>query len=963
MSRTTQLTLGSLATISAIALAQSTIEPPRRAAPPANAPVLAPPTKGPVVLPNNAPTPDPVIPADPANPVAEAPAAAPAEAKPPIATGAASAAIERARARAAARQTVTPTGVPGTPPAAPGAPSFGGGPPLAPGGPTGPGAASAPAPKSGPMATPAPADPFNPNASAATGDNQLVEVTSNPTATLDDVIAEYEANTGVTVLHPSGMQGSVAISVNGKLTKREYIDYLKAILMVNGYTIYQYGEKLHIIAVAGQNTGAFPAEPPKNGHPVFTKEADLPERDEFVNYFMKLDYLAPQDATTILGTTPPHAGGKITAIPSAGGLLITESVPVVRSLIAIKNEIDIPGGILEHKFVQLKIADAEEVAGIIEAIIQQQSAASTKAGAGGGSKLVSAPNAAAGLQAQLNPGQPGGANGATQTAPEGGSVVVKADRRTNRILLSGKKTDVAYMEKLIHEFDLPSEIENFVTYPLRFIPVAEFIDLASGALTARGFGESTGSSGGGASSGGAQGGQRQASGNGFAAGGGQSGGTNGNRLGQNVATNSRTGTTSQSRTGTAGGQGGVSGGGRGNTGGNGQISTMATPTSTTVGKTLLISDPQSNSIIVSGTPEARDQIRVLIQQMDKRPLQVHIDCIIAELSMTDDLSYGIDLLRKVDSATIGGKRVDLAGMFKSSGGSTQGIIDPSALTTIAGFPVTGGLTSYFKVGELVNAYVNASEGTGRIKVIQRPSVSTSNNETASISIGQSVPYPGTQQSYLGTNGTNGGSVNSTVEYKEVTLSLQVTPLINSKEEVTLQIDQQNDSLGASKVIGGNQVPSVNTQSFNTKLTIPNHGIAVIGGLIKDTRNTGNSSVPIIARIPIIRNLFGTTTKSDDRKELLIFMQPSIIQGPDDMIDVNGQELSRTMVGPDAMKFARPEADISDVLLPTEKGTVPYDSAGYGSAGYGKSEQPGFWKRLGGIFKRKTNVPADPAYPR
>jgi general secretion pathway protein D len=608
------------------------------------------------------------------------------------------------------------------------------------------------------------------------------------------------------------------------------------------------------------------------------------------------------------------------------------------------------------------------VAGIVQQILQQQSQANSKGGAtaGGGSRLVAAPNAAQQLTTQLNPGQPsaGGANPAgTQTAPDSSSVVVQADRRTNRILISGKKADVAYIEKLIHEFDLPSEMQNFVTYPLRFIRVTEFIDLATGALEARGFGASTGGGGGSAAGGGA----RQASGNGYPSGQSGSGGSNtgmgagGNtRYSQNATSSRSSGSSSSSR---SSGGGGISGGGGSRGGAGGSTSnTQALPTSVSVGKTLLISDPQSNAIIVSGTPEAKDQIRILIQQMDKRPLQVHIDCILAELALTDSYEFGIDLLRKVDTMNIAGKTVQAAGLLKNIANGT-GIIDPATLASLAAFPAgASGLNAYFSVNDLVNGYVKASEGTNKLKIVQKPSVSTSNNEPAFISIGERVPYPGQQQTYLGNTGANNsGSVNSTVDYQDVVLSLDVTPLINSREEVTLQIQQINDNVIGETIINNNPVPKIGQQSLNTKLTVPNHGIAIIGGLIADNRLTSISGVPLLARIPIIRNLLGNTTKKDTRRELLIFIQPNIMAGPDDMIEINSKEIARTAVGPHAERFARPEVDMSGTVMPTANGNIPFDSAGYP-----KDQQPGFWRRLGGIFKRKPVVPPDttePTYPR
>lgn len=967
MSRASKLTLGTLAVASAIALAQSTIEPPRRAAPAAAAPV-----------------------ADPF--AVPAPAAGTnAENKPSIATGVspqAAAKLNEAREkfnrnrqsgagggnRGVVPPVITPAGAPGIPSNLPGAVPTENREPLArlvnaDGTPI-----VSPAPAPAPTATlpgGLPAVPGLPTSASATpgavrpaaaaGDaNQYMDFNSNPLATVEDAIAEYEANTNppVTVLRANNLTGNVPLIMNpqAKMTKSEYVDFLKASMMVNGFSIHEYSPTLHSITFTGQATPLFDVNPPKEGQRVYTRAEDLPERDEFVNYFMRFDHLAAQDAITILGQ-PKHASGKFTAVPPSG-ILITESVPVIRSLIAIKKEVDIDAGGPINRFVQLKLADAEEVAQIIQQIQQQQNAAKSAASGTSGTRVVSAPNAANQLSNQLNNGAPGG-NVQAAASADGSSVAVLADRRTNRILLNSKsKYDIDYMAKLIHDFDSPSEVNNFVTYQLRYIRVGDFIDLASGALEARGFGSGSGSAGGGGAA-------RQAGGSGTASSGNQQAGANG-QFGSNGNRNSQFGTSasgrnstsSASRNGSASSLGGGGGGSRSGGGGSSATNTLALPTSITVGKTLLISDPQSNSIIISGPPESRDQIRQLILEIDRRPLQVHIDCVIAELNLNDDLEFGLDLLRKVDSIKLGGSNVDVGGLFNNTS-STGGIIDPALLTNIAGFPAgLAGINTYFQVGDLVNGYIHASEGTGRIKVIQKPSVSTANNEPAYISIGQEVPYPGQQQSSLVNGGTT--SLNSSVEYKDVLLSLDVTPLINSKNEVTLQISQQNNNLAGSVTINGDAIPIISQQELNTKLTVPNGGIAIIGGLIKDSRSNNNSGAPFLSRIPLLKYILGASTKNDSRQELMIFIQPRIMETTDEMVGLNASEIRRTRIGPEAEQFARPPVDTSNVLLPTANGSIPFDNAGIPT---GQDAHPGFWKRLGNVFKRKTNVPVDPVYPR
>ena len=966
MSRSPFLTLSLITASATWVFAQSGIEPPRRAVPPPPSPTAdaAATDTAPAEFPAPVPVPEP-----PAVPTTT-------DGKPPIATGLSPAQIEAMKAKAAAARKAKEAA--GGKPAGTSLDSLKsavGGPKKS--GSTTPDSIPNPNASGVPLSEFIPAsksggalpnkDSFSDN-SATTSDDGYVDVFANPTATVEDVLEDYEKFTGVTVVRAGNITGNVPIQVNpaARMKKDEYVDYLKVALMINGFGIHEYTPKLHIITVTGTASPFFPSAPPPEGHAVFTRAVDLPETEVFVNYFMRFDYISVQDATTILGA-PQHQSGKITAVPNAGGILITESVPVVRSMIAIKEKIDVPSGEVDRRFVQLKLADAEEVAQIIQQIIQQQNTAN-KSGGGGGAKIINPGSAATQLSAQLNPGAPAGgapagSTGATatssgaQTAPDGASVVVQADRRTNRILLSGKKSDIIYMEKLIHDFDVASEVTNLETYQLRYVSVVDFIDLAAGALEARGFGTSSGGSGGGAAGGTAN---RQASGNGYPTtnpGGNALGGQTGNNS-RSSASNGRSGGGSSNSFGGSGsgsrsGGGGRSSGGGGGRSGGGGGSTLASPSSTTVGKTLLISDPQSNSIIVSGPPESREQIRLLIVEIDKHPRQVHIDCVIAEYTVGDTMEFGLDLLRKVDNISVGGKSVDVGGLFRNTSAS-GGIIDPATLTTIGAFPTSAtGLNTYFQVGELINGYIKATEGTSKIKILQKPSIAMANNETGYISVGKQVPYPGTQQSSI-TNGTN-QSLNSSIEYKDVLLSLEVTPLISSKNEVSLQITQINDNIAGSQRINNDDIPIISQQELNTKLIVPNGGIAILGGLTADSRNNTNSGAPFIARIPILKHIFGGSKKDDSRRELMIFIQPRIMETADEMLDVNAKEVQRNIIGPAAQNFIHPPYDTSNILLPQESGTVPFDQAGYPQ----QEEKPGFWKRLGNTFKRKTNVPAEP----
>jgi len=241
-----------------------------------------------------------------------------------------------------------------------------------------------------------------------------------------------------------------------------------------------------------------------------------------------------------------------------------------------------------------------------------------------------------------------------------------------------------------------------------------------------------------------------------------------------------------------------------------------------------------------------------------------------------------------------------------------------------------GLTLYGAIGSTLDAYVKALETTDRFKIISRPSVYTTNNKLAVIASGQQVPVPSDTTSGF-TGGSNQLVSTSSIAYEDVLLQLDIIPLINANHDVTLKIRQTNNSLGLIPVnISGNNVPIINTQEINTEVTVPDKSTVVIGGLITDHTTRDTSGVPWLSDIPILGYLFKDTTKTKERDELIIMIQPTVVETDADQIAVNEAEKQRTMLGRDAVEAATgvaeplpqpvgqaslaPQADIKSVTI-------------------------------------------------
>lgn len=746
---------------------------------------------------------------------------------------------------------------------------------------------------------------------------------NEPTMDIHLILDKYQELTGHHTIRDVALQGmALPLRSNGKMTRQQAIDFIKAYLLLNGVAIVpsEVRNTDKVLPVAKSPT----LEQRSEARAVYTDPAELPESEEIVNYVMYFKNISADEALRSMQQAfQGRPNAKLIAVAQAGALIITDNVPAIHFAVALQPKIDVPLAAVEKKFFQLERADAEDVAQVITDILSAQSKLrQQQSGATGRAISV---NAAA-QQMALPPGAvatvasaPGQEAGGAQP-PDESTVIVKAITRTNEVLVTGRPSDIEYIGDLIQELDKEATVKNLHSFQLRFIRVEDFLGVAEQAIS-RGQEIIQSSGGGGAVGGGGAGptarGFNQNPGGGFTGspefGGGR------------TFTSNQTGARTGARGGVGGGFAGGGGGSRSSRGGSASTATgQLAPTSTVVGKTLLIAEPRMNMLLVSGPPEHIKRIEEVIREMDRRPWQVSIAAVVAEVTLGDDLEYGFDILRKME--VVGDDR--LAGSFRGLSSGT-GIIDPNVLLSVddfrqAGVLATGGLNIYGAFGEFFNAYIRALENTGRTKVLARPFIFTANNKPAQISIGERVPVPSATQSSVVAGGTT--SLNTSIEYQDVNLVLDVVPLINSKGEVTLTISQENNDILEFVDIGTERAPRISQQFLDTEIALPNGGIAVIGGLIRERENVNNNSVPIIGKIPLLRNLFGSTTHNQSRRELLIFIQPRIVETSDELVAMHADHIRRTVTGREAEEFAHAPYNVDGVVLPLPGGEVPLSQA-------------------------------------
>ena len=699
------------------------------------------------------------------------------------------------------------------------------------------------------------------------------------------VIPRYEAISGKRLMVDGSVAGS-SITINSQIDMEpeEAIEFIKGSLLLNGFAIIEKDEKTDVlINAAGKSPVGIKLDPR-----IYLTADDLPVGDRIVTYVMKFDFISPEDALRVFQVVSrPNPYSSIAPVANVNAIVITDNVPLVKTLVELKDQIDVPGTGVTPESIELVRADAQEVAASLNEILQAQSSGRT-----GGSSTSPRTNVVISPTGRTPaPGAGTNNQSSPQSAPDGNTIQIQAITRTNSILVIARPVDIAYIRSLVEIFDAPSQVDNFLKRELKYIPVVDFMPVATNALSRFVDGGVTGAG-------------RTSSTS-------RRGTSTTSRTSSSGLTGSSSRSSGLSSRGTTGGFSGTSS--RGGLGGSSlsSPSDLGGPESILVGNTLLIGDSQLNNIVVSGPPEQLRIIDQLLDEIDIRPRQVYINAVIAQVSLGDDIKFGKDLLRTVEEITVDGEKVNVAGSYKASTGGV-GVIDIANLAAVGdSFPTPDGLGVWAQVGDYFNGYIQALESTNKFEVISRPFVFTANNQLASIASGERVAVPTQSISSLDA----GGNVSSSIGFEEVLLRLDVLPLINSKDEVTLTVQQENENITGTTVIGGNEVPDIATQQFETTVRLPNKAIVVLGGIIQEDDNELVTGLPFLTKIPLIKNIVGSTSKAKNRRELLIFLQPHIIETTDDLVEKNIKEIRETIVGEDAIKAGSSQPEMDPALFP------------------------------------------------
>lgn len=288
---------------------------------------------------------------------------------------------------------------------------------------------------------------------------------------------------------------------------------------------------------------------------------------------------------------------------------------------------------------------------------------------------------------------------------------------------------------------------------------------------------------------------------------------------------------------------------------------------------------ESNAIVVRARLEVQADLSALIQQLDQRRPQVLIEAAIVEVS--GDIAEALGVQLGLGAAAPPG---GFAATSFSDGGLTLrnvlSLLGAPAAVGIAQTGVSIGLSRQDEFGVLLQALGQST----RANLLSTPSITTLDNQPAEIIVGQNVPFR------TGSFTTQGGT-QSTIERRDVGITMRVVPRVNQGDVVQLDITQEVSSLTNSTVAGAADLVT-NRRSIKTTVLADNGGTIVLGGLITDNRQTRRSEVPGLGQIPVLGGLFRSNAESATKQTLFVFLRPTILRTRADISSVSDNRFQR-----------------------------------------------------------------------
>ena len=271
----------------------------------------------------------------------------------------------------------------------------------------------------------------------------------------------------------------------------------------------------------------------------------------------------------------------------------------------------------------------------------------------------------------------------------------------------------------------------------------------------------------------------------------------------------------------------------------------------------ITANPSNNTIVISATPKDYRKILATLRQMDAPSTQVLINTMIAEVTLNNQLRYGVQAYFESNNVSI------------SIAGSKPPAVGPVISPQFPGMNFLWGGISNPKV------VIDALSGITNVRIVSSPSILVMENETATIKVGDQVPI----QSQTAV--TDGGNFVNSYEYRDTGVILKVKPRVSASGVVTIELGQELSAMQPSDKTSAGGNPTFTQRSVTSKVSVNDQQTVLLGGLISGIEDRTRDTVPGADKVPILGKLIGTTDNNAQRTELIVFITPKIIHNGED----------------------------------------------------------------------------------
>lgn len=662
-------------------------------------------------------------------------------------------------------------------------------------------------------------------------------------ASLNAVLAFVSEATGVVVVTDTEVEGRVNVISRQAVTMDEALAVLSSVLKDKGYAAVRTGRTLRIVpldAAKRANIPVFSGSDPQR----------VLDNDEVITQVIPVRYAdAVQLKRDLAPLIPLYAD--LSSNASSNTLILTDTGSNVRRIMQVISALDTAvSSVTQVKVFSLKYANASNAARLITEVFQPEVPVSQQRTGQFGQFVARFGGGPGG-----GGGGPGGrqqAEGEAEGVRPQTKVTAAADDRTNTVVVSAPADMLPLIEKVLNDLDAnPAQDQAVFIYYMRNGQAVNAETVVNNLFGTTGTGRTTTS-----------------------------------------RTTTRTTPSAVTPSGSSMGLSQVGTGARttaATTAATAGRQTAAAPARTTVGlssgasqaaadlagQVYAVADPDTNSLLVMTASNNFDRVRSILDELDRPIPQVLIKVLIAEVTHEDEHDLGVE--------------------FSAINLRTSG--DTTIFTDFGVAAATGGLVAKL-VETDVTVAIRALERVGKLDVLSRPYILTSDNQMASIIVGQQVPR------ITNTRVTDTGQTINTIQYEDIGIILNVTPHINPDGLVIMDVIPEISSIipGVTVPISENvNAPVFAKRSAQTRVAIQNGQTIVIGGLMEDRKTETTRKVPLLGDIPLLGQLFRRDEKLKAKTELLIFLTPHVAHEPGQLEAMSKDEQAGAVVTPQAVK--------------------------------------------------------------